>query len=140
MSDITVEPDQLSDAVKKILLEYNIDVTDGMKEAAKEAIDECNSTIKDSITFHQRTGKYAKSFATKVTDETPTSIETTWYAETPEYRLTHLLEKGHKTNIKTGAYGKRARTPAFPHIKAGEKQVKRVFQKKLEEVIENAGK
>lgn len=46
--------------------------------------------------------KYRKSFRVKITNETFRFYEKTVYAEKPEYRLTHLLEKARKKRGKKG--------------------------------------
>lgn len=135
MSEITIDVDGLDEAVATVLKEYDAQVVEGMKMAAKEAIEECDNVIHSSISFNQKTGKYVGSFATKKLDEDPRSITYAWYVEDPEYRLAHLLEKGHRTRVKSGSYGSTAHTRAYPHIKLGEKAGKKYFQKRLTEVI-----
>jgi hypothetical protein len=135
MSEITIDVEELDGAVAKILKEYDTQVVDGMKMAAKEAIEECDNVIHNSVSFEQITGKYVGNFSTKKVDEDPRSITYAWYVEDPEYRLAHLLEKGHRTRVKSGSYGSTAHTRAYPHIKLGEKAGKKYFQKRLTEVI-----
>ena len=60
----------------------------------------------------KRTGDYSKGWAIR-TVKTPKSIAVTIYNKT-DYRLTHLLEKGHIIRNKYGTFG---RAPAHPHIK-----------------------
>lgn len=57
-------------------------------------------------------GAYAKSWTTKATSETSTSIAMTVYSKS-KYQLAHLLEKGHA--LRQGG-----RTRAFPHIAPAE--------------------
>lgn len=135
MSEITIDVEELDGAVAKILKEYDTQVVDGMKMAAKEAIEECDNVIRNSVSFEQITGKYVGNFSTKKVDEDPRSITYAWYVEDPEYRLAHLLEKGHRTRVKSGSYGSTAHTRAYPHIKLGEKAGKKYFKKRLTEVI-----
>lgn len=139
MSEITIDVDELDGAVAKILKEYDTQVVDGMKMAAKEAIEECGNVIHNSVSFEQITGKYVGNFSTKKVDEDPRSITYAWYVEDPEYRLAHLLEKGHRTRVKSGSYGSTAHTRAYPHIKLGEKAGKKYFQERLTEVISGDG-
>lgn len=47
------------------------------------------------------------------------------------YRLTHLLEKGHRTNYKSGVFGSQQQTRAFPHIA----QIETMVQEKLPEYL-----
>lgn len=135
---ITISTEEFAEALELQLGQYNESVIKGMKKAAAQAVKDCDKAIKDSITFHQSpAGRYVKSFMTKKTEEGPTTIEYTWYVKAPEYRLTHLLEFGHRTRIKTAHYGGTAETRAFPHIKHGEKVGTESFEKYLAEVLEN---
>lgn len=52
-----------------------------------------------------------------------------WNAK--HYQLTHLLEKGHKTNYKSGVFGKRQQTRAFPHIEEVETMVQEKFPEEI---------
>jgi hypothetical protein len=52
------------------------------------------------------------------------------------YRLTHLLEKGHRTVYKTGRYGSRQDTISKPHISIVEEIVQEEFPKKIAQAIE----
>lgn len=57
-----------------------------------------------------------------------------WNAKS--YRLTHLLEKGHKTNYKTGRYGSHTKTRAFPHIAPVELMVQQQFPQLIDKNIQ----
>ena len=52
------------------------------------------------------------------------------------YRLTHLLENGHRTNYRTGRYGSRTETASVPHISLVETFVQEEFPRKFSEYIE----
>lgn len=128
----SIEPEGFEEAVSNILKEYNADTIKGMKAAAKGAIEQCDKEIRDHITFNQITGNYVRNFETLQTDDTPYSTEYAWHVKAPEYRLTHLLEKGHKTRRKKSG---KTRTKAYPHIKHGYKIARAQFEKELAEVV-----
>ena len=106
----TVKIDQLADAVAEELEEYSRLAADDMKAAVKEAGKTVKEQIKDTAPV--QTGRYAKSWTSRVTAESSTGIEVTVYSPS-RYMLAHLLEHGH---AKRGG----GRTRAFPHIAPAE--------------------
>lgn len=106
----TVKIDQLADAVMEGLQEYKDLAVEDMKADVEKAA----KTVKTQIesTAPKRTGKYAKSWASKKTKETSDSIEYTVHSKT-RYQLAHLLENGH---AKRGG----GRVRAIPHIAPAE--------------------
>ena len=121
----TVKIDQLADAVMEGLQEYK----DLAVEDLKADVEKAAKTVKSQIesTAPKRTGKYAKSWASKKTKETSDSIEYTVHSKN-RYQLAHLLENGH---AKRGG----GRVRAIPHIApaetAGEEQLIRDIERDL---------
>ena len=121
----TVKIDQLADAVMEGLQEYK----DLAVEDLKADVEKAAKTVKSQIesTAPKRTGKYAKSWASKKTKETSDSIEYTVHSKT-RYQLAHLLENGH---ARRGG----GRVRAIPHIApaetAGEEQLIRDIERDL---------
>ena len=105
------------------LEDYADTTTDGVKSAVKKAADTVKKEI--SATAPVRSGKYAKSWRTKTTKESSSSLEVTVYSPT-RYMLAHLLEHGH---AKRGG----GRVAARPHIAAAE-------QDGIEELEEEIGR
>lgn len=112
-----VTVDRMADAVMEGLEEYNQLAADTVKKAVKRA----GTTVRKEIesTAPQNTGKYAKSWRSRTTAESASSIHVTVYSPS-RYMLAHLLEHGHA--LRNGG-----RTRAFPHIapaeEAGDKQL-----------------
>lgn len=52
-----------------------------------------------------------------------------------EYQLTHLLEHGHKTVLKSGKYGDKSSASARPHIAAVEQWANKEIEKRIREVL-----
>ena len=106
----SVKVEQLAAAVTEIMDEYKDLAVDKMKKAIKDA----GKTMKEDIngSAPMRTGKYAKSWTSKVTAENSVSLEVTVYSPS-RYMIAHLLENGH---AKRGG----GRVRAIPHIKPAE--------------------
>ena len=111
MSD-RVKIDNLANAVMESLEDYADLATDDMKAAVKKSA----KTVKSDIAANapKRTGKYAKSWATKTTKETSTALELTVHSRN-RYQIAHLLEHGH---AKRGG----GRVAAIPHIAPAEEK------------------
>lgn len=110
MSNRKVQIDGLADAVMEGLMEYNDLAADTVKKAVKKA----GTTVQDEIRTNapEKTGRYAKSWTSKTTEETATSMQVTVYSPS-RYMLAHLLEHGH---AKRGG----GRVRAIPHIAPAE--------------------
>jgi len=124
--------DNLADAILQELENYSEGVTEGVKKAVDTVAKEVNKEIKKNVTFNEPTGKYVKAFKIKKTFESRFNKGKTWHVSGGQYRLTHLLEKGH---AKRGG----GRTRAFPHIKFGEELAKKRMEELAKEAVENAG-
>lgn len=117
--------DQLASEVMETLDDYKDLAADDLKKAVKDA----GKTVKDEIGANapRKTGKYAKSWRTKVTAETSESISLTVYSP-GRYQIAHLLENGH-------AKRNGGRVRAIPHIapaeQHGEEQLERDLRRKL---------
>ena len=80
----------------------------------------------------KRRGKYKKSWRKKVTQDNGRIFEITVYSGGGEYRLTHLLEKGHKKSRGKG------NVKAQAHIAPAYKKVKKEYEKDIEAVFKHA--
>ena len=82
--------------------------------AMKAAVKKTATSVKKEISANapKRTGRYAKSWATKKTKENSHSLEITVHSKN-RYQLAHLLEKGH-------AKRNGGRVPGKPHIAPAE--------------------
>ena len=124
-----IKADELARELTNILGEYQEATTENMKEAvdlvSKKAVQRLRAESP------KRTGEYAKSWAVqKDKSVKSTSYTKTVYAQSPHYRLTHLLENGHRVvNAKNG----RTFVDARPHIK-------KVEQEAVEELVDEVTK
>ena len=122
-----ITADQLAAAVMKELEEYADMTTDGVKNAVRKAA----KTVKEGIEAGApvRTGKYAKSWATKTTGENSHALEITVHSRN-RYQLAHLLEHGH---AKRGG----GRVSARPHIAAAEAEGIEELEREIERSVRN---
>ena len=114
---------ELSKAIADELTLLQESSTQAVKQAAKETAADIRDDIKSNAP-RGRSGKYAKSWRTRVTEETHTSITYTVHAGPDGYRLAHLLEYGH---AKRGG----GRTKAISHIKPAEERGIQEFENKI---------
>ena len=114
---------EISKAIADELTLLQENSTQAVKQAAKETASDIRDDIKAGAP-HGKTGRYAGSWRTKLTEETMTSITYTVHAGPGGYSLAHLLEFGH---AKRGG----GRTSAIPHIKPAEERGIREFEDKI---------
>ena len=117
-----IQIDQLADTVMRELENYAETTTDRVKAAVKKAANTVKKEI--SATAPVRTGKYAKSWATKTTGENSHAIEITVHSRN-RYQLAHLLEHGH-------AKRNGGRVAARPHIAAAEQRGIEELEREIE--------
>ena len=122
--------DDLSKAIQKTLAEYEGVTVESMKAAVDKASKEAVRELKSSSP--NRTGAYAKSWTSKKTKLTNKwAYEKTVYNK-DHYRLTHLLEKGHKV---VGAKNGRTRVDPIPHIEKVEKKAVETLVREMKETL-----
>lgn len=117
MSPKIVSVDGLSDAIMEALHEYSREAMEATKASVKE---QAAATVQElKATSPRRTGKYAKNWKSKTAYESMDDIRMLVYNGGKTYRLTHLLEYGHKVKVKGRVVG---HAPAKPHIRPAEQK------------------
>lgn len=106
----------------------------GAGEAVKRAVEQCAKETKAEITAHAKfrkgTGAYVKAFELKVVYVDEMNERIRWQVKAPRYRLTHLLEHGHRiVDVNHRLHGN---TKPIPHISYGEA----LAEKRLPQLIE----
>ncbi|MCQ2979631.1 MAG: hypothetical protein MJ245_07530 [Clostridia bacterium] len=127
-----INPSDLADAVNNQLKLYDKNVAKAIKKTVEDVAKETKDVIDSHMTFNDISGKYRDSVKLTTLYEDDYKKMITWHVSGKEYRLTHLLEKGHATRN-----GKRTRK--FPHIKYGDEYVKKELPKRIEEAIKKNG-
>lgn len=118
--------DSLSKAVEQELQTYKKVTTERLKETVREVAHETKALLQ--YTPPKKSGKYAKSWTIKVNYDSSHALSVVVYSKN-RYQLTHLLEFGH---AKRGG----GRTKAYPHITVAEEKAIRLFEKKIQEIVE----
>lgn len=90
----TIKADQLAQEIVKILDDYRDTTIDKMKEAVDKAAKQAVNELKTSSP--KRTGAYAKDWAAKKDRKANKWAYGKVVYNKKHYRLTHLLEKGHR--------------------------------------------
>ena len=120
-----VSVSEMAAAIEEELNNYKELASDEMKKAVKKAGNTAKNDINDSAPV--RTGRYAKSWRSKVTSEVSVSIGVTVYSPS-RYMLAHLLENGH---AKRGG----GRVRAIPHIKPAEEHATEELIRDIESAL-----
>lgn len=130
---INVSVDELADAIKDALYDYSEEVKEGIERVAEEIAEEAEDRLKNTQNAYTvRTGKYNASWTVTDTSK-PGFANRTVNAKRPQYRLTHLLEKGHIN--RDGS-----RTRAFPHIEPVDRYVSKAFEDSVKKIIKGGNK
>ncbi len=127
MATVKVNPDQLGDAVDKILTEYFDGVEVGATRLVAEVATETTAKLQGSSP--RDSGKYAKGWRIKQGKKAKARNEVEIY--NTRYQLTHLLEHGHVKVVHGTVLGF---TAARPHIAAAEQEAINKLLKGIEEV------
>lgn len=129
MADIRIQAGELGDAIQQVLTLYHQNVVEGLDAASDKAVKDLVKKTKATAPKGRR-GSYRKRIAGKLLKESRNGSTYVWYVKAPDYRLTHLLVKGHATRN-----GKRTR--ADPFLQNALSQVLPDYEAKVKEVLQN---
>ena len=117
--------DDMADEIMKGLTEYAELADSAMKKAVRKTA----KTVKEEISANapKRTGRYAKSWATKKTKENSHTLEMTVHSK-DRYQIAHLLEYGH-------AKRNGGRVAARPHIEPAEQHGEELLESLIKKEI-----
>ena len=126
MGQRRVSIDLMADAILDGMHEYRELANDELKKAVRRAAATARKDINKSAPV--RTGRYRKSWKTKVVRETSNTLSITVYSP-DRYMLAHFLEFGH---AKRGG----GRVRAIPHIAPAEKHALQQLEEDLRRALE----
>lgn len=98
----------LSQEIVKAMQQYSGVVSETVETVLKDVGKDAQKRVK--VASPKKTGAYRRSWKVSVERESG-RILVAVHAKKPYYRLTHLLEDGHKTR------GGKGRVRAYPHIR-----------------------
>jgi len=130
LSNHTIGIDELGEAVARELTLYGENVIEGIKKEAKSSMSRLVKETKATAPVGRRQKHYRDSISSKKTDESDRSVSFTWYVKGSDYRLSHLLEKGHA--LRDGG-----RTRGTHFIQKASDPIIEDYLKAVEEVIKN---
>lgn len=130
MSNPTIGIDELGEAVARELTLYGENVIEGIKKEAKSSMSSLVKRTKATAPVGRRQKHYRDSITSKKTSEKDRSVSYTWYVKGSDYRLSHLLEKGHA--LRNGG-----RTEGTHFIQNASDPIIEDYLKAVEEVIKN---
>ena len=122
--------DQLGAAIARELTIYGQHVIDGIKQEAKAGAARLVKQTKATAPVGKRQKHYRDSIKSKKTMETDRAIEYTWYVDGSDYRLSHLLERGHA--LRDGG-----RTNGTHFIEKASDPILEEYLAAVEEIIKN---
>ena len=132
-----VKLNEVGSAVGDLLYQYSADIQYDVIKETDEAADKLLKLIKNQAPVDwrkvKRRGKYKRSWKVKTTKDTFAVYEKTVYASGKEYRLTHLLEFGHKT-----ASG--GRTKPQSHIKPAADRITSEYVNEIKEIVRRSAR
>ena len=125
-----VDIDRVANTIRTTLNTYSRQIVEGVEKAADETVKEMVKETKKRPTTRFSTGRYARSIASQVGENTIYARSRIWYVKKPDYRVTHLINNGHA--LRNGG-----RYPGDKHVtKAANHAIER-FETRVREVIEN---
>ena len=125
MSNKTINVNQLESELTKVLKDYVVDIEDLVQETTDKLTKEAKAAVKQ--VSPKNTGEYQKSWAVKTIKNAKTYTKKIWNAK--KYRITHLLEFGHKVKRNGQVIGK---VRPYPHIRKVEKTYVEKFISEIE--------
>lgn len=116
---------QIGKELVEIMKQYSDEITDEIGEIIEDVGKEAKDMVKSGSP--RRTGKYAKSWKVSFVKQ-GSQRGFVVSAKAPHYRLTHLLENGHKT--RNGG-----RTRPQPHIGKAQDWADKEAMKRIEKAV-----
>lgn len=128
MANKTIKADELGVEINTQLKNYSSKIQDGLNNLTDKTAKKVRLELKRRSP--KRTGRYAKSWTITETENTFSTYRKTVHNKR-HYRLTHLLEDGHKT--KNGKMTRRQR-----HIAPVVEEIGKEFVDGVKKIIKNS--
>lgn len=129
----------LSEQMEEALTIYAEDVNEKLREITRESMKQLVKETKATAPRGRRNGQFRKNISADYSGLrqsarglTGQNVHSIWYVKAPDYRLTHLLVRGHAT--RNGG-----RTNANPFLQNAIDKVLPEYEQKVQEAIQNGG-
>lgn len=129
MSRVSVDINGMSQAVQTLLNQYGDDAFNALEDVVKETVKDTVNYLNTAGEFQNRTGKYRKSWKSKVTTNSKGTTATIY---NENGHLTHLLEFGHVIKGGKGRTVPKGTSRDFPHIAEAQKYAEEMVVEKME--------
>lgn len=120
----------IADAIERELTIFSTEVTEKLKNEAKIHMSQLVKETKKTAPVGNRQKHYKDNIGSKKLKEDSFGASYVWYVKGPDYRLSHLLEKGHA--LRNGD-----RVEGTHFIEKASEPILADFEKKVEEAIRN---
>ena len=92
---MAIQIDELNEAIKNALEDYNETIIVGLKKNTNKAMKDLVDNTKATAPVGKRNQHYRDSISSKTVSESKYGITKLWYVKGSDYRLSHLLNNGH---------------------------------------------
>ena len=125
-----IDSGSLTEAINKELTIYSKGVTESVKKLAKESMTKLVKQTKATAPVGKRVKHYRDSISSRKTEENDRGVTYAWYVKGSNYRLSHLLERGHA--LRQGG-----RVEGTHFIEKASDPILAEYEQKVEEAIRN---
>lgn len=129
--------DDLGTQMEQVLTIYSEEINDKLRTITTESMKKLVKETKATAPIGKRHGRFKRNIAADYSGTRRSArglrgqkVSATWYVKAPDYRLTHLLVKGHATN---GG----GRTNPNPFLQNAVDQVIPEYEQKVQEALAN---
>lgn len=126
---VTVKVADLDVALRQTLTLWHEDVNEAIDKASETAVKKLAKRTKATAPKGAR-GNFKKNISSKLKKRNRNGITYVWYVKAPDYRLTHLLVKGHAT--RDGG-----RTRADPFLQNALDETLPEYENAIKEALQN---
>lgn len=91
-----VSASQLGSAIRQDLSQYSDEIGEGIRKSTRKAMRGLVKATKETAPVGRRKEHYKEKIASRTEESTKLREIQQWYVKRPDYRLTHLLDHGHK--------------------------------------------
>lgn len=127
----------INEQMEQVLTIYTEEINEKLREITRESMKQLVKETKATAPRGRRKGQYRKNITADYTGTNKSArglrgqkVNAIWHVKAPDYRLTHLLVKGHATNDG-------GRTTPNPFLQNALDKVLPEYEQKVQEVLQN---